>query len=65
LLSFVLAIVVGFLVWHATRANQARLAIRSRRAQIKTLWGETRKFALRGALVLIVFIFLVAVTMKF
>jgi len=63
-LAFLLAIVAGFLVWHATRANQARLAIRSRRAQIKTLWRETRGFALRGIVLLVVFIFLIAVALK-
>jgi hypothetical protein len=52
------------LVWHATRANQARLAIRSRRGQIKGLWGEIRGFALRGIVVLIVLIILVLVALK-
>jgi hypothetical protein len=63
-LTFILVIAVGFLVWHATRANQARLAIRSRRVQIKNLWGETRKFGIRGIVLLIVVILLVAVTLR-
>lgn len=63
-MGFLLAIAAGFLVWHATRANQARLAIRSRRTQIRALWGETRKFALRGTIVLILLIFLIAVALK-
>jgi hypothetical protein len=63
-LAFLLAIVAGFLVWHATRANQARLAIRSRRIQIKALWRETRGFAVRGIVLLVVFVFLMAVALK-
>jgi hypothetical protein len=58
------AIVVGLLVWHATRANQARLGIRSRRGQIKSMWGEIRTFALRGIVVLIVLILLLVVAAK-
>jgi cell division protein FtsB len=64
ILAFILAFVAGYLVWHFTRANQARLAIRSRRTQIKTLWGEVRKFAFRGVVVLVVFILLIFVVLK-
>lgn len=63
--ALVFAIVAGLLVWHGTRANQARLAIRSRRAQIKSLWREVRAFALRGIVVLIVLIFLLVIARKF
>jgi hypothetical protein len=59
-----LAIAVGLLVWHATRANQARLGIRSRRAQIRTMWREIRMFALRGIIVLILLILLIVVALK-
>ena len=59
-----IAIVAGLLVWHATRANQARLGIRSRRGQIKGMWREIRTFALRGIVVLIVLILLVVVALK-
>jgi hypothetical protein len=62
--TFIIAIAVGFVVWHFTRANQARLAIQSRRGQIKSLWGEIRTFALRGILVMIVLIILVVVALK-
>jgi hypothetical protein len=51
-------------VWHATRANQARLGIRSRRAQIRGMWREIRTFALRGIVVLVVLIVLVAVALR-
>jgi hypothetical protein len=63
-LVVLLAIVAGLLVWHATRANQARLGIRSRRAQIRGMWREVRTFALRGVVVLIVLILLIAVALK-
>ncbi len=59
-----LAIAVGLLVWHATRANQARLGIRSRRAQIRVMWGDIRTFALRGVIVLILLILLIVVALK-
>jgi hypothetical protein len=62
--TVLIALAVGLLVWHATRANQARLAIRSRRGQIKSLWGEIRGFALRGIVVLIVLIILLLVALK-
>jgi hypothetical protein len=62
--TFLIAIVVGFVVWHFTRANQARLAIRSRRGQIKSLWGEIRTFALRGILVMMVLTILLVVALK-
>jgi hypothetical protein len=58
------AIVVGLLVWHATRANQARLGIRSRRGQIKSMRSEIRTFALRGIVVLIGLILLLVVAVK-
>lgn len=61
----VIAIVAGYLVWHATRANQARLGIRSRRTQIKGMAREIRKFALRGIVVLIVFVLLMIVALKY
>jgi len=63
-LTLLLMIAVGLLVWHATRANQARLGIRSRRAQIKGMWGEVRTFGMRGIVVLVVFIFLLVVALK-
>lgn len=63
-MTILIAIAVGLLVWHATRANQARLGIRSRRTQIRGMRRETRTFALRGIVVLIVVIFLVAVALK-
>jgi uncharacterized iron-regulated membrane protein len=63
-LAILVAIVVGYLVWHATRANQARLGIRSRRGQIKTMGGEIRKFVARGFLVLILLILLVYIWAK-
>lgn len=63
-MAIILAIVAGYLVWHFTRANQARLAIRSRRTQIRTLWGEVRAFAFRGMVVLVVFILLMFVALK-
>jgi hypothetical protein len=62
--TFLIAIVAGLLVWHFTRANQARLGIRSRRGQIKNLWGDVRTFAVRGVVVLIVLILLVFVALK-
>jgi hypothetical protein len=64
-LVILVAIVVGLLVWHATRANQARLGIRSRRGQIKAMSREIRKFALRGIVVLVVFILLLRVGLKY
>ena len=63
-MAFILAIAAGFLVWHFTRANQARLAIRSRRTQIRSLWREVRGFALRGIVILIVFVLLIFVALK-
>lgn len=59
-----IAIVAGLLVWHATRANQARLGIRSRKGQIKGMWREIRTFALRGVVVLFVLVLLLAVAVK-
>jgi hypothetical protein len=64
-LSILIAIVAGFVVWHFTRINQARLAIRSRRGQIKAMSREIRTFALRGIGVLIAFILLMAVALRY
>ena len=63
-MAILIAIVAGLLVWHATRANQARLGIRSRRGQIRGMSREIRTFALRGIVVLVVFILLMAVALK-
>jgi hypothetical protein len=63
-LTAVIAIVAGLLVWHATRANQARLGVRSRRGQIKSMWHEIRLFALRGVVVLVVLILLIYVAVR-
>jgi hypothetical protein len=63
-LVILVAVVTGLLVWHATRANQARLGIRSRRGQIKSMSSEIRTFALRGVVVLFVLIFLLEVAAK-
>jgi len=63
-LVILIAIVAGLLVWHATRANQARLGIRTRRGQIKGMWREIRTFALRGIVVLIVLVLLLVVAVK-
>lgn len=63
-MTLLVAIAAGLLVWHATRANQARLGIRSRRGQIKNMRREIRGFALRGIVLLIVLILLVVVALK-
>lgn len=63
-MAIIFAIIVGFLVWHATRANQARLGVRSRRSQIRNLRREIRTFALRGIVVLIVLILLSIVALR-
>jgi hypothetical protein len=63
-MSVLIAIAAGLLVWHFTRANQARLGIRSRRGQIRGMRSEIQKFALRGIVVLIVFVFLLAIALK-
>ena len=63
-MTFLIAIAAGLLVWHATRANQARLGIRTRRGQIKNMWREIRGFALRAIVLLFVLIFLVVVALK-
>jgi hypothetical protein len=62
--AVLIAIVAGYLVWHFTRANQARLGIRSRRGQIRGMRSEIQKFALRGIVVLIVFVFLLAIALN-
>lgn len=64
-MTIVIAIVAGLLVWHATRANQARLGIRSRRGQIKSMSRDVRTFGLRGTVVLIVLILLLIVALKY
>jgi hypothetical protein len=64
-LVILIAIAAGLVAWHATRANQARLGIRSRRGQIKGMWREIRTFALRGAALLIVFILLLIVALRY
>jgi hypothetical protein len=64
-LVILIAVAAGLLVWHATRANQARLGIRSRRGQIKGMSREIRTFALRGIVVLIVFLLLLRVGLKY
>jgi len=64
-LIFIVAIVAGFLVWHATRANQARLGIRSRKGQIKGMRTEIRKFVVRGSVVLIVFVLLLYAALRY
>ena len=58
------AIIAGLLVWHFTRASQARAAIRSRRQQIRGLWGDVRLFLLRGVIVLAAFIIVMIVALK-
>jgi uncharacterized iron-regulated membrane protein len=63
-LVIIVAIVAGLLVWHATRASQARLGVRSRRSQIRSLWRDVRTFAFRGALLLVLFIIVMAVALK-
>jgi hypothetical protein len=63
-LVILVAIVVGLLVWHATRANQARLGIRSRRGQIKNMSREIRTFTVRGIAVLIVLIIILYAAVK-
>jgi len=63
-MTVIIAIAVGLLVWHATRANQARLGIRTRRGQIKSMWREIRAFVLRGIVLLIVLIILLFVALK-
>ena len=62
--TLLVAIAVGLLVWHATRANQARLGIRTRRGQIKNMRREIRGFALRAIALLIVLILLVVLALK-
>ena len=63
-MAILIAIAAGLLVWHATRANQARLGIRSRRGQIKGMRREIRTFALRGIVVLIMLILLLVVALQ-
>jgi hypothetical protein len=63
-LAIIVAIVAGLLVWHATRASQARLAIRSRRAQIRSLWREIRAFAFRGLLLLVLFAVVMVIALR-
>jgi uncharacterized iron-regulated membrane protein len=63
-LAIIVAIVAGLLVWHATRASQARLGVRSRRTQIRSLWRDVRTFAFRGVLLLVLFIIVMVVALK-
>jgi hypothetical protein len=63
-LTLVIALVAGYLVWHFTRANQARLGIRSRKGQIKGMWSEIRKMVLRGSVVLVVLILLLWIAFR-
>ena len=63
-LVILVAVVASYLVWHATRANQARLGIRSRRGQIKGMAREIRTFVLRGIVVLVVLVLLLVVYVK-
>ena len=59
-----IALIAGYLVWHFTRANQARLGIRSRKGQIKGMWSEIRKMVLRGSVVLVVLILLLWIAFR-
>jgi uncharacterized membrane protein len=63
-LPILVALVAGLLVWHFTRASQARAAIRSRRIQIRGLWREIRLFLARGLLVLIAFVIVMIIALK-
>ena len=63
-MTIAIALVAGYLVWHFTRANQARLGIRSRKGQIKGMWREIRKMVLRGSVVLVVFILLLWIAFR-
>ena len=63
-MTIAIALVAGYLVWHFTRANQARLGIRSRKGQIKGMWSEIRKMVLRGSVVLVVLILLLWVAFR-
>ncbi len=63
-MTIVIALVAGYLVWHFTRANQARLGIRSRKGQIKGMWSEIRKMLLRGSVVLVVLILLLWIAFR-
>jgi drug/metabolite transporter (DMT)-like permease len=61
---FVVAIATALLVWHATRASQARAGIQSRRAQIRGLWKDVWTFAFRGIFMLFLFIIVMVVALK-
>lgn len=63
-MTIAIALVAGYLVWHFTRANQARLGIRSRKGQIKGMWSEIRKMVLRGSVVLVVLILLLWIAFR-
>jgi hypothetical protein len=63
-LVILIAVVASYLVWHATRANQARLGIRSRRGQIRGMAREIRTFVIRGIVVLVVLILLLAIYLR-
>lgn len=64
-MAIIVAIAAGLVVWHFTRANQARLGIRSRRGQIRTMSREIRTFVLRGTLMLILFVIVMVVALKY
>jgi hypothetical protein len=64
-LAIIVAIAAGLVAWHFTRANQARLGIRSRRRQIRDMSREVGRFALRGILVLALFIVVLVVALKY
>jgi len=64
-LTIIVAIIAGFLVWHFTRANQARLAVRSRRTQIRALHRDIRAFGLRGIVVLVFFVLVLNLALRY
>jgi hypothetical protein len=64
-LIIIVAIIAGFLVWHFTRANQARLGVRSRRTQIRSLRRDIRTFGLRGVVVLIFLILILNLALRY
>jgi hypothetical protein len=64
-LTIIVAIIAGLLVWHFTRANQARLGVRSRRGQIKSLHRDIRTFGLRGIVVLVFLLLVLNVALRY
>lgn len=65
ILTIIVAVVAGYLVWHFTRANQARLGVRSRRNQIRALRRDIRTFGLRGIVVLVFFVLLLNLALRY